>query len=230
MSTLEKLQQNNPHIPIFSLLESSFQKFATLYTGFEITNSIQFARQNATIGEAVAYKPSVAGLEADTPLMENLSRRIFGGMPIELGWVYGRNTKLNALEYHKGSEVHIAMEDFIALVGRIEDLRFDPKPSFDSANLSAYYVPTGSVVEFHAWCMHFAPIHVCETIGFLNLVALPEKSNTALGFKPIREQGEAMLLFAWNNWLIAHPEDRSMTDAGAFAGIDGINLQIFPLN
>ena len=36
----------------------------------------------------------------------------FGGLPVQIGYCNGSNVKLNALEYHRSSEIDIAVTDF----------------------------------------------------------------------------------------------------------------------
>ncbi len=39
-------------------------------------------------------------------------------MPVELGYCMGHNQKLNALEYHRSSEVNVSVTDYIVFLGR----------------------------------------------------------------------------------------------------------------
>ena len=79
-------------------------------------------------------------------------------MPIQMGWCYGHNSRLDGLEYHKGNEVVVAVTDFVALVGLQQDIAYGAKgASYASKKAEAFYVKAGTVVEFHAWCLHFAP-------------------------------------------------------------------------
>ena len=39
------------------------------------------------------------------PIAEELKNNAYGGMPIQIGWCNGHNTKLNCLEYHRDSEL-----------------------------------------------------------------------------------------------------------------------------
>ena len=50
----------------------------------------------------VAEEPVLQGL----PAMVEVYEHLFGGMPVQLGWCKGHNTKLNCLEYHL-SLIHI---------------------------------------------------------------------------------------------------------------------------
>jgi hypothetical protein len=147
-------------------------------------------------------------------------------MPVQLGWCYGRNQNLDGLEYHKGSEVLLAVTDMIVLLGHYDDIQWQPRPSYDSARIKAFYVPKGAVVELYPWCLHYAPIHSNAKTGFCALIALPYGTNRAFeGGAPVKV-GEAALLFASNKWLIVHPDQADLVKEGAFAGIKGDNLHI----
>lgn len=51
-----------------------------------------------------------------------LASNEYGGMPIQMGYCNGHNTKLNCLEYHRDSELNLGTEDFILLVAGRADL------------------------------------------------------------------------------------------------------------
>jgi hypothetical protein len=146
-------------------------------------------------------------------------------MPIQLGWCYGSNEHLNGLEYHKGSEVIVAVTDVVLLLGHYQDILWKPEPNYDTSNLKAYHLPQATVVEIYPWCLHFAPTEVSKEQGFCILVALPKLTNFPIENFPKRE-GEGKLLFARNKWLLVHPEAQALIQEGAFAGLVGENIQI----
>ena len=109
-------------------------------------------------------------------VFEDLRDRAYGGMPVELGMCWGRNTKLNCLEYHRDSEVNIGAEDFVlllALMSEIEDGKLD------TGRVKAFRVPAGVAVEVYATALHYAPCHVDAEKGFRVAVVLPWGTNTA---------------------------------------------------
>ena len=53
------------------------------------------------------YIASVPELEA-LPTFRELTEKFYGFMPIQMGYCCGHGQKLNALEYHKGSEWNLA--------------------------------------------------------------------------------------------------------------------------
>jgi len=167
----------------------------------------------------VFYTPSDANLESCVEFNE-LSNSIFGGMPIQIGYCNGHNKLLNAVEYHRDSEINIPVGTTIFMLGAQQDVGDDF--SYDSSKMEIFEAPGGSVVEFYATTLHFAPCHVDES-GFQVAVVLPKGTNTDAP-QIAGNYAEDKLLFARNKWLIAHEEWAGKGDA--FVGIKGANLSI----
>ncbi len=125
------------------------------------------------------------------------------------------------MEYHKSSELDLAVTGLVLLLARAEDLK---ENRMDSGLAEAFYLPAGTAVELFAGTFHFAPCRV-EDGGFKSVIILPAGTNTPLraGFKPVTP--EDSLLWMKNKWLIAHP-DSIPAKKGAFAGITGENREI----
>jgi hypothetical protein len=221
---LDLIQKYNPAVEILPVSHPAFTRFGRLLSG-PIEAACAYARAHALPGSGVVYEPAIAGLEADTALMAWLTDAVYGGMPAQLGWCYGRNTHLDGLEYHKGNEVLIAVTDVVLLVGHFDDLQWEPAPAYDSSQVRAFYAPQGSVVEFYSCCLHFAPIQVFAKTGFCTLIALPRGTNTDLETVPPKT-GESVLLFARNKWLVVHPAAHALVNSGAYVGIQGENTRI----
>ena len=224
ISTLDLIQKYNPTVDILPVSNPAFARFGRLLSG-PIAAACAYARAHVLPGSGVVYEPAIAGLEADEALMAWLTDAVYGGMPAQLGWCYGHNNRLDGLEYHKGNEVLIAVTDVVLLVGHFDDLQWEPAPAYDSSLVRAFYAPQGSVVEFYASCLHFAPIQVSSKMGFCTLIALPRGTNTNIATVPAKI-GEAALLFARNKWLIVHPEAYELENSGAYVGIKGENTCI----
>ena len=145
----------------------------------------------------------------------------YGGMPIQLGWCNGHNTRLNCLEYHRDSEINCGTSDFILLVAREDDI---VDGSLDTDRVRAFRVPRGVVVEVYATTLHYAPCSAAKGEGFRVLVALPRGTN---GPKPEMESlnDEDKLLWACNKWLLAHAES-SEAAQGAVVALKGVNVDI----
>lgn len=89
---------------------------------------------------------------------------------------WGRNTKLNCLEYHRDSEVNIGTDDFVLLLAKQDEI-VDGK--LDTTKIKAFRVPAGTVVEVFATTLHYAPCHVGVDKGFRVAVVLPKGTNEA---------------------------------------------------
>jgi hypothetical protein len=226
--SLNLLQKYNPSAHVLPVSHPAFARFGRLIDAPGET-ACAYARLHTLPGSGVVYEPSVAGLEADGTLMAWLTDVVYGGMPAQLGWCYGRNERLDGLEYHKGNEVLIAVTDAVLLVGHFDDLQWQPAPGFDSARVEAFYAPQGSAVEFYAGCLHFAPIQVLAKTGFCTLIALPRGTNNSLESAPSKN-GEAALLFARNKWLLVHPDAADLVNSGAYIGIKGENTRIVSID
>lgn len=146
-----------------------------------------------------------------------LVRCVFGGLPIQAGYCNGHNDTLNALEYHRCSEVDIAVSDLILMVGRQQDVTEDL--TYDTSKVEAFFVPAGTAVELYGTTLHYAPCGV-DGAGFRCVILLPVGTNAPLPFKP-SGSGEEKLLYAVNKWLLAHPDAGI---EGAHEGLCGENI------
>lgn len=140
---------------------------------------------------------------------------------MQLGMCWGRNTKLNCLEYHRDSEFNVGTDDFILLMTKQEEI---VDGVLDTARVKAFRVPAGVLVEVYATTLHYAPCHTDPSKGFRVAVALPRGTNTE---KPesAGNCGDSKLLWARNKWLLAHP-DSSEAGQGAVVGLNGENIDI----
>lgn len=167
----------------------------------------------------VIYVPSDVKLEA-VPVAEELKKRGYGGLPIQIGYCNGHNKKLNAVEYHRSSEIDIAAEDVVLLLGKRQDIAEDY--TYESANIEAFLVPAGTAVELYATTLHYAPCTPEGNEGYRCVIVLPKDTNLDLDFE-IEKEGESGLITAKNKWLIAHEEAKI---PGAFCGIKGENITL----
>ena len=61
---------------------------------------------------------------ADT-IADEMKERAYGGLEIQIGYCNGNNKKLNAVEYHRSSELDIAVDDLILLLGCCTSERYE---------------------------------------------------------------------------------------------------------
>ena len=207
---------------IYSVLDKEFKPYGQVHDGFP-TEEILSALAKTPVTNGVVYTAEDAALP-QLAVTEELSATVYGGMPIQMGWCNGHNTKLNCLEYHRDSELNLGTGDFILLLAKQEEVT-DGK--LDTAKVMAFRVPAGVLVEVYATSLHYAPCQT-DSEGFQVLVVLPKGTN---GVKPEQAKvygGDDKLLWACNKWLIAHPETGEAAE-GAFAGLIGENIDIAAL-
>lgn len=202
---------------IQKVTDPAFRKYGQVLEGYDFTGLIK-EMKHTPVPEDVIYVPSVEELEA-LDIMKDLQNKGYGGLPVQIGYCNGHNKKLNAVEYHRNSEINVAVTDLVLLIGHQQDI--EPDHTYDTSKIEAFLVPAGTGIEVYATTLHYAPCHVNEG-GFQCVVVLPKGTNTDLTFQT-EKTGEDSLITAKNKWLIAH-EDAKI--AGAFNGLKGENITI----
>ena len=88
---------------IKSVTDAAFRKYGRVIS--EIDFSELVAKMDETpLPDDVAYEPSVEILE-NLAIKEKLQTVCFGELPIQVGYCNGHNHLLNAVEYHRSSEI-----------------------------------------------------------------------------------------------------------------------------
>lgn len=206
---------------ILSVFDPEFKPYGKVVTGMEeMCAEILEGLKQTPLPEGVGYVPTDPILQ-ELPAATEVSENLYGGMPVQLGWCNGHNTKLNCLEYHRDSEYNLGTENFILLLAKQSEIT---DGVLDTAKVKAFWVPAGVMVECFATTLHYAPCHTDAKKGFRVLVALPQGTNTD---KPVFEpkNWEDRLLRARNKWLLAHPESTEAAE-GAYVGLTGENIDI----
>lgn len=206
---------------IYSVFDSEFKDYGQIVTGYDVAELLATLEAATPLPEGVCYVPEQPELQA-LPITQEISDRLYGGMPVEMGWCNGHNTKLNCLEYHRDSEINLGTEDFILLLGKQGQI--DEDGLFDTAKTMAFLCPKGVMVEVFATSLHYAPCSAKKGAGFKVLIVLPRGTNTD---KPVFEpkNREDTLMTARNKWLLAHPESDE-AKGGAVIGLKGVNIDI----
>ena len=202
---------------IFSVRDERFRRYGKVWDNIESTKLLK-GMEHTPLPEDVIYVPSVEELEA-VPEAQAFQNRVFGGLPIQIGYCNGNNHKLNAVEYHRNSEINIAVTDMILLLGWLPDVT--DEFTYDTSQIEAFMVPAGTGVERYETTLHYAPCNAAEG-GFKCIVILPKITNTDIDFA-LATEGEDTLMTAKNKWLIAH-EDAAIE--GAFNGLRGENISL----
>ena len=205
---------------ILSVTDPAFAPYGKVLDGYDTKELLGTLEAVTPLPEGVEYVPSQPELEA-LPIAKQLSDNAYGGMPIQLGWCNGHNTKLNCLEYHRDSELNLGSRDFILLVAKREDME---DGRLDTAKVQAFHCPAGVLVEVYATTLHYAPCSAKKGAGFRVLIVLPLGTN---GPRPeiSPKNEEDRRLWACNKWLLAHRES-SEAAQGAPVLLEGVNLDI----
>lgn len=198
--------------------DEKFKKYGRVIRDVKVDGILK-AMEGTPVPESTVYVASVPELEAVSDEMEQLRTVGYGGLPVQIGYCNGNNHKLNAVEYHRCSEINIASTDLVLILGCQQDV--SEEGVYDTSNMEAFLIPKGTVVEVYATTLHYAPCNAKED-GFRCVVVLPVGTNAPLDFEPVRE-GEGARLRSVNKWSIAHPDSGK---TGYFMGLTGENLTI----
>ena len=208
---------------IYSVHGKEFTPYGHVVTGLDTAELLDALARTPLPETGTGYCPEEEELQ-ELPVTVQVSEHLYGGMPVQMGWCNGRNTKLNCLEYHRDSEFNLGTEDFILLLARQEEIE---NGKLDTGKVKAFRVPAGVLVEVYATTLHYAPCHTDPAKGFRVLVALPAGTNTEKpDIRPLTEEDK--LLRACNKWLLAHPDSAEAAD-GAYVGLTGENIDIADL-
>lgn len=202
---------------ILEITDQAFRKYGRVIKDVDFSELLD-EMKSTPVPEDVVYVPSAANLE-EIPVFWELQDKIYGELPIQVGYCNGHNVKLNALEYHRSSEIDIAVNDLVVMLGCQQDITEDF--TYDTAKVEAFRIPAGTAVELYATTLHYAPCHI-EDKGFRCVIVLPKDTNLEL--EEAHQGGEDGHLTAKNKWLLGHPEGG--LPEGSPMGLIGENLSL----
>lgn len=203
---------------VYPITDEAFRKYGRVVENVDFSELVEVLK-TTELPEGVVYEPSVAVLE-ELPVMEQLTTVTYGELPIQIGYCNGHNEMLNALEYHRSSEINVAATDAILMVGMQQDI--EEGFFYDTSKVEAFLLPAGMAAEVYATTLHYAPCGV-NGAGFQVAIVLPKGTNYPLE-KEHLAGGEDQLITATNKWLIGHAEGGLAE--GSHLGLKGENLNI----
>lgn len=212
---LNLLNEKN-EFKIYSIYDDIFKEYGNILK-YDITEVTNIMDNIEVPGEKNIYVASDTNLE-QTSFSNLIKDNVYGGLDIQVGYCNGNSSSLNALEYHCGSEVNIAITDLCLFLAKPSDII---EGKVDTSNVKAFYVPKGSVIELNQNIMHFAPCKVDDK-GFKCIVVLLKGTNGELEISLNEETN----LFKHNKWILVHPDRQDLIDLGAHEGIIGTNWEI----
>lgn len=203
---------------IKKVTDPAFRKYGRVVDEIDFSELASELTKMPLPADAVVYEPSVEALES-LPVFGELQTKSYGELPIQIGYCNGNNYYLNALEYHRCSEINVAGTDAVLLVGAQQDIEEDG--TYDTAKVEGFFLPKGMAVELYATTLHYAPCNGSEG-GFQVAIVLPKGTNLPLD--EAHADAEDARLTAKNKWLIGHPEGG--LGEGAPLGLKGENICI----
>ena len=205
---------------IESVYDAGFAAYGKVLKGYDTAQLLETLEACTPLPDGVQYTASQEELTA-LPIAYQFAVNAYGGMPIQMGWCNGHNTRLNCLEYHRDSEINCGTQDFILLLAKMDDIE---NGRLDTAKVRAFKVPAGVPVEVYATTLHYAPCSAAPGAGFKVLVVLPFGTNGSKpSMTPLNEEDQ--LLWACNKWLLAHAQSDE-AGQGAKVLLDGVNIDI----
>lgn len=186
---------------IKKVTDKAFRKYGAVIEGMDLSELLAWAKTTPAPDDVV-YEPSIPEAEA-LPICEDLSRQVYGEMPIQIGYCNGKNHKNDTLEYHRGEELDVAVTDLIVVLGSRKDM--DSLLSFDLANAEAFFVPAGTAIMLYSDTLHYAPCSAGDGV-FQCVIVLPRGTNYPSEKENIRKTAEDELLCMKNKWVLTHPD------------------------
>lgn len=210
-------------VKIYSVYDDEkFRTYGKIVEDFDFSEAVDYMiKETAIPTENNIYLPSDKSIE-NFGVFQSVKNIIYGGMPIQVGYCNGKNSTYNGFEYHKGSEINVAVTDFMLVLGHTWQIENN---KFYVGNEKVFYVPKGTVVELFQTTLHLSPCK-CSDIGFKNIVILPRGTNTPLDEKEESINSESKLLLQKNKWVIAHKDRKPLIKQGAYPGLIGENKQL----
>ena len=125
---------------IKSVFDKAFASYGQIHTGYALENLMGAMAAISLPEQGTDYRPSIPELEA-ADCFRALEDRAFGGLPIQVGMCWGRNTRLNCLEYHRSSEFNLGSAPFVLLLAHQWELE---DGVLDTDKVAAFCVPAGT--------------------------------------------------------------------------------------
>ena len=213
---LNILKEKNPTLKLYSVNDKEFEKYGKVLTNFNTDEIVKECEKIEMPSEGSIYQLGLENLE-NLEISKKIKQELFGELDTQIGVCYGHSNYLNALEWHKNSEINIAVKPLVLILGTIFELK-DGK--FDSKDAKAFYLEKGQMVEVYATTLHFCPCEVSKD-GFFCVVGLPKGTNGVLDNVP-----DDKMLFRKNKWLIAHEDNQALLDKGVVSGVYGENYKV----
>ena len=132
---------------ICSVYDAEFARYGRVHSGIESAALLREMEKIPLPESGTAYEPSIAALEA-CEAFADYRTSVFGGMPVQLGMCWGRNTKLNCLEYHRDSEFNLRVPAGVLVEVYATTLHYAPCHTDETAGFRVLVaLPRGTNTE-----------------------------------------------------------------------------------
>lgn len=215
MIMIERLRKLNSDLDIYSIRDEKFKKYGRVLN-MDTSEIVAECEKIQMPDEGTEYMLSVDSIE-HLDCSEAIRELTFGGCETQIGICMGHNGLMNAMEFHKSSEINIAAEPLVLLLGLEYEMDGN---EFSSEKVKAFYLEKGDIVEVYGTTLHFCPCQISDN-GFKCVVALPKDTNAPLDKSPADR-----LLFKKNKWIICHDKNEALIQKGVYPGIHGKNFEI----
>lgn len=215
---IERIREKNPNYNILPVESEEFKAYGKIIEGVSFPKMERFVR-GTDMPEGEYYKPEsdeLMNMEGEADVIKDL---IYGQVPCQIGYYNGHADRLNAVEYHKCSEILVLLEDAVLILGHINDIE---EGKLHTDRMKYFYVKKNTCVELYSTTLHWAP---CQTgpQGIRQVVVQAAGTNTPLK-KPVADRnGENRYLLERNKWVLIHEEAKEDMSEDAYIGIIGEN-------
>jgi len=217
---IKQLKQRNPKLKLYDVHDTEFLKFGKIITEYDFNECIDIMDNKCIPTEGNCYVANDPDL-MNTNLASVMFSHFYGNVNAQVGYCNGNTSKLNALEYHKCSELDVAVTDMVLLLATLQQIKNN---QLKTQEITGFFLPKGCAVELYSTTLHFAPCKVSDA-GFKSIIVLTEGTNAPLLRLPKAYTQEDKLIWMQNKWLIAH-EESIPASKGAYIGLIGENIQL----
>ena len=93
---------------ILSVFDDAFRSYGEVVEGLDTAELLaSLDERTASPDDSTIYVPDDEALDS-LKIHKVLSDNLYGGMPLQLGYCNGTNSKLNCLEWHRGAEFNVS--------------------------------------------------------------------------------------------------------------------------
>ena len=183
---LKHLNEVNGQL-ILDVHDPAFASYGRIVEGHDVSGLVRYMKDHTDIpADGNVYVASVAEME-EFPVRKEIEEVFYGGLPVQIGYCNGRNTTYNGFEYHKGSELNLAVNDFTLVLAHTRQMKDN---TITSEEAQVFWVPEGTLIEMYQTTLHLSPCRTCDE-GFRCVVILPKGTNTPLSAEEKQKRDES---------------------------------------